>query len=89
MSRLDTALHNDLKLLRLLRDETVLQAHLLKADMKSHWEELERKWSELETHIERAQVAGDGAKKEAEMAISLLSDTLRSGYNSIRKALKS
>lgn len=89
MSRLNTALHNDLKLLRLLRDETALQAHLLTADMKSRWEKLERKWSELEAHIERAQIAAGDAKKEVEMVIGQLSDKLRSGYSSIRNALKS
>lgn len=89
MSKLNTALHNNIKLIEMLRDETVLQAHLMKADMKNRWDELETKWDELKIHMERAQVAGEGAKKEAETAIEQLSNSLRSGYTKIRDALKS
>lgn len=89
MSRLNNALQNDLKLLELLRDETKLQAHLLKADMKKGWDELERKWDDFKVHIERAQAAGGVAKNEAEAAATLLSESLKSGYAKVRDALKS
>ena len=88
MSKLSVALHNDLKLLELLRDELALQAHLLKADVKTRWQEMESKWSVLKEHIGRAQVAGDDARQETESAIGLLSDSLRKGYAGIRDALK-
>lgn len=89
MSRLEAALQNDLQLLKLLRDELVLQAHLLKADMKERWEDLERKQSNLKEHLARAKVAEGDARREAETALSHLVSTMRDGYTRIRDALKS
>lgn len=88
MSRLSTALQNDLKLLALMRDELALQAHLLKADVKGRWQDLEAKWAELKAHAARAEVAGEDAVQESETAIGLLVDTLRKGYDNIRAALR-
>jgi hypothetical protein len=88
MSRLKTAVHNDLQLLQLAHDELALQAHLLKADATAKWMELERKWADLKSHIERAATASAVAEQETETAIKLLSETLRNGYASIRNALK-
>lgn len=88
MSKLNVALHNDLKLLELSRDELALQAHLLKAEMKSRWGELEVSWGVLKEHIGRAQVASGDAKLEVETSMGLLRDSLRNGYASVRDALK-
>ena len=88
MSRLNTAVHNDLKLLELLRDELFLQAHLMKAETHDKWVELEKKWGDLKDHIARAAVAGDAAQKEARTAAQLMTETLHSGYSSIRDAIK-
>jgi hypothetical protein len=87
MSHLKTAVHNDLQLLQLAHDELALQAHLLKADAKDKWAELERKWADLKSHIEKAAAAGEAAETEAGAAIKLLSESLRSGYMNIRKSL--
>lgn len=89
MTRLSTALHNDLQLLKLLRDELVLKAHLLKAEAKVEWEALEIKSAELKAHVARAEVAAGHARQDAETAITLLVDTVKTGYASIRSALKS
>lgn len=89
MTRLSTALHNDLQLLKMLRDELALKAHLLKAEAKAEWETLEIKSAELKAHVARAEVAADHAKRDAEAAITLLVDTVKTGYASIRSALKS
>jgi hypothetical protein len=88
MSRVNQAIHNDLQLLALARDEIKLQAHLLKADAKVRWDELERKWGELKSHVERAEVAAGGAEREVETAARLLADSLRAGYKQVRDALK-
>lgn len=89
MSKINVALHNDLKLLELSRDELALQVHLLKAEMKTRWDEMEVSWGVLKEHIGRAKVAGDDARLEAEAAMGLLYDSLRKGYASVRDALKS
>lgn len=87
MSHLKTAVHNDLQLLQLAHDELSLQAHLFKADAKARWTVLERKWADLRSHIDKAAVVGEATESEAAAAIKLLSETLRSGYQNIRKAL--
>lgn len=89
MSRLSTALQNDLKLLALLRDELALQAHLFKADAKTRWQDLEGQWAELKTHAARAEVASADALHESEVAMRLLVDSLRRGYDNVRAALRS
>jgi hypothetical protein len=89
MSRLSVAIKNDLKLVALMHDELMLQAHLLKADAKTRWSELERKWIDLQEHVGRATTAGKDAGIEAESAIKMLLDSLREGYTTVRNALKS
>lgn len=88
MSRLSIALQNDLKLLALLRDEMGLKAHLLKAEMKDLWQQLEDKWGVLKVAVANAEGAGAEAAHESEVAIGLLVDALRQGYENVRKALK-
>jgi hypothetical protein len=88
MSHLKTAVHNDLQILQMAHDEIALQAHLFKADAKAKWSELESKWADLKSHIEKAAAAGETAENEAATAVKLLSETLRNGYDNIRKALK-
>lgn len=88
MSRLNTALQNDLKLLKLARDELALQAHLMKADLKDRWQGLEGKWGKLMDEVSGAENAGADAMREAETAIGLLADSLKKGYENVRNALK-
>lgn len=89
MSRLETALKNDLQLLRFARDEIALQAHLLKGELKTKWDALEVKWQELETHVARAEVASDAARKDIEAASRLLVESLKTGFASVKRAFKS
>ncbi|WP_157622729.1 hypothetical protein [Solimonas soli] len=88
MSKVETALHNDLQALQLLRDELRLQTHLLGADMRDRWQALETDWDRLKEHARRAQTAADDALPEIETAAALLVDALRRGYGDIRNALK-
>ena len=88
MSRIDNALHNSISALELTRDELKLHAHLLKADIKQQWDELETKWSDLEEHLGRAEVAVSDSKQEIDAAVGLLLDSLKNGYRDLRNALK-
>ena len=88
MPRVKNALHNEYQLLELLRDETALQAHLFKAEMKSAWEALELKWSELKEHLGRAEVAAADAGRDIDVASKALAESLRAGYTEIRDAFK-
>lgn len=89
MSRIQTAVHNELQLLKLLRDKTQLQAHLLKADLKDRWAELEGKWLKLQGHVDRAEVAAGDACRDADAALAGVMVSLRSGYTHIKEALRS
>lgn len=88
MSRIRTALHNDVQALALTRDELALQAHLLRADMRDRWQELETEWQRVQEHVQRAEVAAGDARPQIEAAASLLAETLRSGYADVRRALR-
>jgi len=88
MSRLNTAIKNDVKLLGLLRDEIALHAHLLEGDIKQRWEALEKQREDLGVSLSRAQAAGAAALDEAEKAAELMVESLRTGYGNVRKALK-
>ncbi|HZP14142.1 MAG TPA: hypothetical protein VFB36_17125 [Nevskiaceae bacterium] len=88
MSRIQTAFKNELQLLSLLRDEVKLHTHLLKADVRKRFDELERRWAELQAQIARAEVAGANAGEDARAGVKKLIETLRAGYEQISKALK-
>jgi len=88
MSRVKNALHNEYQILELLHDELALQAHLFKADMKSTWETLEAKWSDLKEHLGRAGVAADDAGRDIDVASKALAESLKASYTEIRNAFK-
>lgn len=88
MSRIQRAVQNDVKALELLRDELKLQTHLLKADARARWQELEAEWSKLKEHLQRAEVASGDAESEVSTATKLLIDALKAGYTQIKNALK-
>lgn len=87
MSRLSTALHNDMKLLHFAHDELALQSHLFGAELKQHWQELEAQWQNLKERTGRAEVAGDTAIHEIETAATLLVDTLKQGFADLKRTL--
>ena len=89
MSRMATALRNDVQALQLMRDELQLHLHLLRADARDRWTQLEQQWERLREHVGRAQTAADDARPEIEAAAGLLVDSLRRGYADIEKAMKS
>ena len=89
MSRIQTALKNDVQLLRFARDEIALQAHLLKGDLKLRWDALEQEWARLNEHVVRAEVASGAALEEVESASRLLIETLKTGLASIKRAFQS
>lgn len=67
-----------------VRDELRLQAHLLEAEAKEEWHELEHKWEQITKNL------GPAAQKSAEdigAASDLLLDELEKGYKRIRHVL--
>jgi len=88
MSRLKQAFHNDVQALELLHDELKLQAHLLKADAKDRWQELESKWSQLKQQLKSAKAAAEAAEPKIDAAAQQLVDALKAGYADLKNALK-
>jgi chromosome segregation ATPase len=72
-----------------LRDQLKVQAHLLQADLKDRWTELEAKWDELQEHLGRAAVAAKDSQHDVAKATDSLADALKKGYENVKAALKS
>lgn len=88
MSRLNTALHNDIKAIEFARDELKLQAHLFKAEVQQRWAELEAKWEQLSQRLLRSKDVAASAADEVEAELRLLSETLKSGYAKLKSSLQ-
>ena len=69
------------------RDELRVRLHLLAADARDEWEELEKRWEHLRR---RAAVVGHEAKDAGEdvlVATRLVADELKHGYERLRRLL--
>lgn len=89
MSRLSRVLRNDLQLLHFAHDELALQAHLLRAEVKQRWHEVEAQWADLKERTRHAEAAGEGTIQEVEAAASLMVESLKKGFADIKRTLGS
>ncbi len=71
-----------------LRDQLIVQIHLAKAEVRTHWEELEHKWVLLQSRLSGVKIAGRESQKEISEAVRDLIQELSEGYRRIRDALK-
>ncbi len=69
-----------------LRDEIKLQLHLAKAEARSQWEELEKKWVLLQSRLTTVKVARDQSAQEVGSALKLLMGELGDGYKRLKEA---
>lgn len=70
-----------------LRDQLQLQIHLAQAEVRTQWEELEKKWTLLQSRLTVLEVAGQESKREIGEAVRLLIQELSDGYQRVRGAL--
>jgi len=87
MSQAGDWMKEELEGLRQIRDEMRLQSELGKAEMRDHFEGLEKRWHELEAKL---KVLGDGARDDAESvkdAARLLAAEIRDGYKHLKSRL--
>ncbi len=70
-----------------LRDQLQLQIHLAQAEVRSQWEELEKKWTLLQSRLTVLEVAGQESRREIGEAVRLLIQELNEGYQRVRGAL--
>jgi hypothetical protein len=78
---------NDLDDLKRLRDEVRVQAHLLKLEAKDRWTKLEEEWDRLNNELRPIRAAAKNSATEISAAAAMLTQSLREGYESLRKAL--
>ena len=87
MSEAKGFLADELDRLRELRDELRVQAKLGQAELHERFEELERRWHQLEG---RMKVVREGLREDGQdvrEAARLLAGELREGYEHLRKRL--
>ena len=80
-------LAEEMERLREMRDELRVQAKLGKAELRERFEELERRWHQLEG---RLKLVGEGLREDGQdvrEAAKLLAGELREGYEHLRKRL--
>ena len=77
----------DFENLETLRGEVKLHAHLLKADLQEKYDELEKDWSKLSSHFKAIRETATNATHEVNEATQLLVETVRDGYEKIKKSL--
>lgn len=88
-AREENILQRELEILEQMRDELRVQAHLLKADMKSELVELDERFRDLrrDVHANRLRRAAEDSVEEISDATRLLIDTIRDGLKRVHKSL--
>lgn len=67
------------------RDELRVKLHLLKADARDEWEELEDKWKYLEPKLKQL---GEDAIETGSAAATQMAEEIRQGYRRVRDKLR-
>ncbi len=69
------------------RDELRVQLHLLKAEAREEWEEMEQRWEHFEARLKRAGEAAAESGEDILAAGRQLADEVGRAYQRIRKSL--
>jgi chromosome segregation ATPase len=87
MSDLDDKMEEVLKKLKTERDELRVQLHLLKAEAKEEWDDVEKRWEHLESRMKRVGDAAADSGGEIAAAGKQLTEEIGNAYKRIRKSL--
>jgi hypothetical protein len=79
---------SDVDSLQQLRDELTLQAHLMKAEAKDRWAELEQDWARLQDELRPVRSAANKSAGEISAAAQLLVESLKDGYQQMKRSVK-
>lgn len=88
MSDFDDRMERFVAKLREERDELRVRAHLLRAELRDEWEDVEHKWHELEPRLERLREASRNSADEIGAAAEQLGEEIARAYRRIRQAMK-
>lgn len=69
------------------RDELRVQLHLLKAEAKEEWEEMEARWEHLEARMKKVGESAAESGEDVAAAGKQLAEEIGHAYRRIRKSL--
>ncbi|MEZ5558175.1 MAG: hypothetical protein R3E86_06460 [Pseudomonadales bacterium] len=70
------------------RDELRVRAHLLKAELRDEWDEVEHKWGQIEPKLEHLRDSSKASAEDIGAAVAMVGEEIAHAYKRIRKALK-
>lgn len=88
MTDLEDRLEQLVGRLREERDELRVRAHLLRAELRDEWDEVERKWEHLEPKLERLRDSARASSADIGAAAGQLGEEIAHAYRRIRDAMK-
>jgi BMFP domain-containing protein YqiC len=88
MSDFDDRMEEILGKLKTERDELRVQLHLLAAEAKDEWEEVEKHWEHLESRMKRVGDAASDAGDDVAAAGKQLAEEIGGAYQRIRKSME-
>ncbi len=81
------AIDRELDVLRRVRDELNVQAHLGRAEVRDLWEEAERRWQKLEAEAAHLREQAREPLEQIGEAAELLVSEIKGGYEKLRKLI--
>ena len=80
-------LHDLLEQLKQERDQLRVRTHLLKADLKQEWEDVELKWQSVELKLQNLRTSVHESSEDIGVATNLLVDEITNAYRRFRNAI--
>lgn len=74
--------------LRTQRDELRVRLHLMKAEVRDEFEELEKQWNHLESRLDHLKDASKASADEIGAAAKQLAEELGTAYDRIKRSMK-
>lgn len=87
MSDLGDRMDEVLAKLKTERDELKVRLHLLKADAREEWDEVEKRWEHFEARMKKVGAAAADSSDDLGAAGKQLAEEIGSAYRRIRKSL--
>jgi hypothetical protein len=87
MSDLGDKLDELVATLRTERDELRVRLHLLKAEAKDEWDQMEERWDHLEARLKKTGEAAADSGEEVAAAGKLVAEEIGAAYKRIQKSL--
>jgi hypothetical protein len=80
-------LHDLLEQLKTERDHLRVRTHLLKADLKQEWDDVELKMHNVETKLHHLRTSVHESSEDVGIATNLLMDEITNAYKRFRDAI--